>query len=44
MKHWFSLEIAEHAARKMTRAQYYSTKSWLRQCRRILMQEMGLSK
>lgn len=33
----FSLEIKPEIARKMTRIEYYQTKSWLRSARRELL-------
>jgi hypothetical protein len=38
---WFTLEIPDALARKMTRAEYYRVRSWLRRMARAVAKELS---
>ena len=37
---WFDLDIKQDVARKLSKENYYKTRSWLRNVRRMLMKEI----
>ncbi len=41
MKHWFRIELSDNVIRTLNRKDYYDAKSWLRNCRRIMVLELN---